>query len=78
VKEAKGQKAVRKLVVWQTNKDGLDRSYPAFVIHWTDFSAGRKDALQREVRVAPSLGEAQRIADEIIAENVKKGWDRHA
>jgi hypothetical protein len=70
--------AVRKLVVWQTNKETLDRSYPAFVVHWTDYSPGRKDPLQREVRVAPSLGEAQRIADEIIAENVKKGWDRHA
>ena len=77
-KEAKGQKSVRKLVVWQTNKNTLDRSYPAFVVHWTDFSPGRKEPLQREVRVAPSLGEAQRIADEIIAENVKKGWDRHA
>ena len=48
------------------------------MVHWTDFSPGRKEPLQREVRVAPSLGEAQRIADEIIAENVKKGWDRHA
>ena len=77
-KEAKGQVAVRKLVVWQTNKDSLDRSYPAFVVHWTDYSGGRKDPLQREVRVAPNLVEAQRIADEIIGENIKKGWDRHA
>ncbi len=77
-KEAKGQIAVRKLVLWQTNKDTLDRSYPAYVVHWTDYSAGRKDPLQREVRVAPSLAEAQRIADDIIAENIKKGWDRQA
>ena len=77
-KEAKGQVAVRKLVLWQTNKETLDRSYPAYVVHWTDYSAGRKDPLQREVRVAPSLAEAQRIADEIIAENIKKGWDRQA
>ncbi len=75
-KEAKGQVAVRKLVMWQTNKNTQDRSYPAFVVHWTDYSAGRKDPLQREVRVAPSLAEATRIADEIIAENIKKGWDR--
>ena len=77
-KEAKGQVAVRKLVLWQTNKETLDRSYPAYVVHWTDYSAGRKDPLQREVRVAPNLAEAQRIADEIIAENIKKGWDRQA
>ena len=77
-KEAKGQISVRKLVLWQTNKDTIDRSYPAFVVHWTDYSPGRKDPLQREVRVAPNLGEATRIADEIIAENIKKGWDRQA
>ncbi len=77
-KEAKGQISVRKLVLWQTNKDRLDRTYPAFVVHWTDYSGGRKDPLQREVRVAPSLAEATRIADEIVAENIKKGWDRQA
>ncbi len=77
-KTTKGQQAVRKLVLWQTNKNTHDRSYPAFVVHWTDFSAGRKDALQREVRVAATLPDAMRIADEIVAENIKKGWDRHA
>lgn len=78
VKSAKGAASVRKLVVWQTNKDTVDRSYPAFVVHWTDYSPGRKDPLQREVRVAPTLAEAIKIGDEIVAENVKKGWDRHA
>ena len=78
VKAAKGASSVRKLVVWQTNKDTADRSFPAFVIHWTDYSPGRKDPLQREVRVAPTLAEAIKIGDEMIAENVKKGWDRHA
>jgi hypothetical protein len=77
-KAAKGQQSVRKLVVWRTNKHEVDRSYPAFVVHFTDYSPGRKDPLQREVRVAPSLDEAKRIADEIVAENVKKGWDRLA
>lgn len=76
VKSAKGQTAVRKLVIWRTNKDKLDPSYPAFVIHWTDFSGGRKTPLEREVRLAPTLGEALRIGDEIVGENIKKGWDR--
>ncbi|MBL9100544.1 MAG: ATP-dependent DNA ligase [Myxococcales bacterium] len=78
VKAAKGQSSVRKLVVWKTNKETVDRSYPAFVVHWTDYSPGRKDPLQREVRVAPTLADAIKIGDDMIAENVKKGWDRHA
>lgn len=75
-KTAKGETGVRKVLVWRTNKEGLDASYPAFVVHYTDFSASRKDPLQREVRLAPSLGDAQRIADELLAENIKKGWDK--
>lgn len=78
VKTTKGQQAVRKLVIWKTNKDQADPSYPAFVVHWTDFSAGRKTPLEREVRVAPTLAEAVRIGEEIVGENIKKGWDRHA
>lgn len=75
-KSAKGQQAVRKLVIWRTNKEKIDPSYPAFVVHWTDYSAGRKTPLEREVRLAPTLGEALRIGDEIVGENIKKGWDR--
>lgn len=75
-KTTKGQQSVRKLVVWRTNKEKIDPSYPAFVVHWTDFSAGRKNPLEREVRLAPTLGEALKIGDELIAENIKTGWDR--
>jgi hypothetical protein len=75
-KVAKGETAVRKLLLWQTHKEALDPSYPPYVVHFTDFSAGRKDPLQREVRLAPTLAEAQAIADELLAENIKKGWDR--
>jgi hypothetical protein len=77
-KTTKGQQAVRKLVVWRTNKEKVDPSYPAFVVHWTDFSAGRKTPLEREVRLAPTLGEALKIGDAMIADNIKKGWDRVA
>ena len=34
-KVAKEQMAVRKLLIWKTNKDHVDPSYPAFVVHWT-------------------------------------------
>lgn len=66
---------VRKLVVFKTNKDVLDPLYPAYVVHWTDFSSTRKAPLAREVKTAPDLNAATDIAEAMIADNVKKGWE---
>mgnify|MGYP006269398707 FL=1 len=66
---------VRKLVVFKTNKDSVDPVYPAYVVHWTDFSATRKAPLAREVKTAPSLDVATEIAEAMIVENIKKGWE---
>ena len=65
---------VRKLVVWKTNKEQVDLSYPAYVVHWTDFSKGRKSPLDREVRPAPNEVAALALADQMIEDNIKKGW----
>lgn len=64
--------AVRKLLVWKTNKEGV--GFSSFVVHWTDYSPGRKAPLAREVRLAPSEKEANKIAEDMITENIKKGW----
>lgn len=72
-KEGKDKVDVRKLVVWKTNKES-DPLFPAFVVHWTDFSAGRKAPLAREVKLASSEKDALQIADSLIEENIKKGW----
>jgi len=65
---------VRKLVVWKTNKETEDPMYPAFVVHWTDYSPGRKDPLKRTVRLAPDKGLALEIADDLINSEIKRGW----
>jgi hypothetical protein len=65
---------VRKLVVWKTNKEQVDLTYPEYVVHWTDFSKGRKSPLDREVRPAPSEAAALALADKMIEDNIKKGW----
>ena len=75
-KEAKGQTAVRKLVVWKTNKETTNSAFPAFVVHWTDYSATRATPLDREVRLAPTETIATKLADEMITENIKKGWNK--
>ena len=75
-KAAKGAIAVRKLLVWQTNKHDVDPSYPAFVVHWTDYSPGRGAPLKRTVRPAPTEAIAAEIADGMIAAQIKRGWER--
>ena len=75
-KSAKGATAVRKLLVWKTNKQKADPSYPAYVVHWTDYSPGRATRFDRDVRLAPDEKSALAIAEELIAENIKKGWEK--
>lgn len=75
VKESKGKTDVRKLLIWKTNKEQADDTYPAFVVHWTDYSAGRKSPLSREVRPAANVEAAQALADSMIETNIKKGWE---
>lgn len=76
VKPGKDQMAVRKLLVWKTNKEEVDPRYPAFVVHWTDYSPGRKEPLQRTVRLAPDADAAHALGDELALEGVKRGWER--
>ncbi|MEM1182227.1 MAG: hypothetical protein AAGM22_28015 [Acidobacteriota bacterium] len=73
-KTTKGKTAVRKLLVWETGKTEIDPTFPAFVVHWTDFSPGRKQPLQREVRLAPDRETADELAQAMLTAGVKKGW----
>jgi len=74
VKQTKGQTAVRKFVAWATHKAEVDLRYPPFVVAFSDFSAGRKEPLQRELRVASTQEKLEAHIREWETENVKKGW----
>ena len=75
-KETKGVVAVRKLLVWKTNKEKPNELHPAYVVHWTDYSPGRGSPLDREVKLAPDGKTAMKIADALIETNIKKGWEK--
>ena len=77
-KVAKGETMIRKFVTWKTNKEADSEEYSAFVLHFTDFSPNRKDPLEREVRVSSSLEQINTLFAEMVAENIKKGWDLHS
>jgi hypothetical protein len=72
-KDNKGAIAVRKYAVIDTQKTD-DRHYPPFVVYFTDYSPGRKEALQTTLRSASSLESAEREIDVWLEENVKRGW----
>ena len=75
VKESKGMKMVRKFMVWKTNKEATGE-YPAYVYHYTDFSATRKEMLKKEIKVSDSKKQIEEIFATELAENVKKGWEK--
>lgn len=73
-KDLKGQTMVRKFVTWKTNKETTDE-FPAFVMHFTDFSPNRKDPLSREIRVSSSQTQIAQLLAVLKEENIKAGWN---
>jgi hypothetical protein len=69
---------VRKFVMWKTNKETQSDDFPAYVVHYTDFSPNRKAPLARDVRVSSSLEQIQTMWDSLKESNIKKGWDLHS
>jgi hypothetical protein len=77
-KVMKGETMVRKLVLWKTNKETEGEEFPAYVLHFTDFSPSRKNPLTREVRVSSSRDQMADLWRELLEENIKKGWELHS
>ncbi|HXD86992.1 MAG TPA: hypothetical protein VN641_10890 [Urbifossiella sp.] len=73
-KVLKGATMIRKLVMWQTNKESDGEHYPAFVLHMTDFSPNRKTPLERDIRVSSSRQQIEDLWNELAAEAFTKGW----
>jgi len=74
-KDLKGQTMVRKFVMWTTNKEKHSDEFPAYVLHYTDFSPNRKDPLARELRVSNSQSQIEQLWEGFKAENIKGGWN---
>lgn len=73
-KELKGATMVRKFLMWKTNKENVSDEFPAFVLHYTDFSPNRKTPLDRDVRVSSSETQIRAFWTEFVEDNIKKGW----
>jgi len=79
-KSMKGNTLVRKLLLWQTNKDQEEGGeFPAFVLHYTDYSPTRESPLKREIRVSSSREQIDALWAELEKEYLAvKGWARTA
>lgn len=73
-KVLKGETMVRKFVVLKTNKENATEDYPAYVLHYTDYSPNRKEPLQREVTVSNSEDQITALLLACKQANIKKGW----
>lgn len=65
---------VHKFVVWKTNKEHTGE-YPAYVLHHTDYSFSRKQQLKRDLRISQSREQIFDLLQQMIADNIKKGWN---
>ena len=72
-KAGKGGLAVRKFVGVKTHREDSGQ-FPAYFILFTDFSAGRKDPLKTEISLAADEEKLQYELNQLVAENIKKGW----
>ncbi len=74
-KSGKGGTAVRKFTLLKTNKEQSGH-YPAFALMYTDYSAGRKSPLDQDIYIFDNLKEAEAKFEQLISDNIKKGWEK--
>ncbi len=70
----KGETMVRKFLMWKTNKENESEEFPAYVVHYTDFSPNRKSPLARDVRISNSREQIDLLWEGLVEANIKQGW----
>ena len=74
-KTMKGNKMVRKLLMWKTNKEG-DGQFPPYVVYLTDFSPNRENALERDIKIAHTEKKAKEQFDLLAKKKFVGGWEK--
>lgn len=74
-KTMKGNKMVRKLLLWKTNKS--ERSdFPGYVVYLTDFSPNRQNPLERDIKISNNEKTARKLFDQLAEKNFISGWEK--
>lgn len=66
---------IQKYLVWKTNKESSGE-YPAYVLHYTNYSSNRREPLQRELRISADPGQIMDLYRTYLQTNIKSGWER--
>ncbi len=74
IKDGKNGISIRKIITMQTFKSKLWAGWPEWIVFYSDYSLGRKSPLDRKLKTARSLDEANSIVEKLIESNIKKGW----
>lgn len=72
-KESGEKVMIQKYLIWKTNKE-KSGDYPAYVLHYTNFSTDRKELLQREVIISDSKKQILELLKKAKENNIRKGW----
>jgi ATP-dependent DNA ligase len=76
-KVMKGNKMVRKLLMWKTNKE--DRNdFPGYVVYLTDFSPNRQNPLERDIKISNTEKGAREWFKRLSEKNFVSGWEKVA
>ena len=73
-KDGKKGISIRKIITLQTCKSETWDGWPEWIVFYSDYSSGRKIPLERKLKTARSLDEANTVAKKLIESNIKKGW----
>lgn len=74
-KTMKGNKMVRKLLLWKTNKED-EGQFPPYVVYLTDFSPNRENALERDIKIAHTEKKAKEQFDQLAKKKFVGGWEK--
>lgn len=74
-KTMKGNKMVRKILLWKTNKEE-EGQFPAYVVYLTDFSPNRENALERDIKIAHTEKKAKDQFDQLAKKKFVGGWEK--
>ena len=76
-KTMRGNKMVRKILMWKTNKED-DGQFPAYVVYLTDFSPNRENPLERDIKIAHTEKKAKEQFDALAKKKFLSGWEKAA
>jgi len=74
-KDGKNGISIRKIITLKTSKSEIWDGWPEWIVFYSDFSSGRKSPLERKLKTAQNEEEANKIVNNLIESNIKKGWE---